>query len=301
MAYALFDRYERSKDRTVLTPAEHGIPSLRMVGHHQTSRAKAPLGEHYHPDCFEFTYIVQGNLLFQVGDESYSLSGGDLFMTLPDEVHSTGNAPLSLHQMYWFQLDASHPERFLFSDPQRAQWIIEALWNLPNRVVRLHSMAEVIFREIFVDLDADTETGRLQAGYLMDVLLCQILKDSRDAGQAMSQDISLAVAYIHGHLRERIALEEVAGAAMLSVPRLKEKFKAETGTSPRNYINFHKIELAKKLLLEGMSVTDAAMELGFSGSDYFSVVFRRYTLSSPSEFVARARQDSPEPEAKARP
>ena len=38
------------------------------------------------------------------------------------------------------------------------------------------------------------------------------------------------------------------------------------------------------------------MALGFSGSDYFSVVFRRYTLLSPTEYQRRSRctgEDAP--------
>ena len=34
-----------------------------------------------------------------------------------------------------------------------------------------------------------------------------------------------------------------------------------------------------------MNVTEAAMSLGFSGSDYFAVVFRRYTSVSPTQYA----------------
>ena len=60
----------------------------------------------------------------------------------------------------------------------------------------------------------------------------------------------------------------------------------EVGISPRNFINFHKVEAAKGLLLEGHSVTDTAMALNFSSSNYFSNVFRRYTSFSPSQYLA---------------
>ena len=55
--------------------------------------------------------------------------------------------------------------------------------------------------------------------------------------------------------------------------------------APRHYVNYHKIQLAKKMLLDGTSVTDTAMELGFGSSSYFTVVFRRYSACTPSEFL----------------
>ena len=46
-----------------------------------------------------------------------------------------------------------------------------------------------------------------------------------------------------------------------------------------------KIEQAKILLLEKMSITDVAMYLGFTSSSYFSTVFKKFTLYTPSEYI----------------
>lgn len=88
-----FDQPLDTRERKILTYDRHGIPGLRMIGCHNTSHATAPLPPHYHRDCFEFTYVVQGNLTFHVDHRRYELSGGDLFLTFPDEIHDTGNAP----------------------------------------------------------------------------------------------------------------------------------------------------------------------------------------------------------------
>lgn len=61
----------------------------------------------------------------------------------------------------------------------------------------------------------------------------------------------------------------------------------QLGTSPRNFINYHKVEQAKRMLQDGKTITQTAMELNFSSSNYFSTVFRRYTSLSPSEYVRR--------------
>lgn len=282
------DNYLNTKERKILTFHEHGIPGLRMIGHHNNTRATAPLPIHYHKNCFEFTYIVQGNLTFYVNGENYPLSGGDLFITRPNEVHDTGNTPMSLHQMYWFQLDVSQTEHILYFDPTFAQWMIEQLDGLSTRVIKMDDSTEPLFKSIFSNLVSGTEVEQALAGTMIQVLLCQIIKNSKLQDFCITPDIAHTTDYILRHIHEKISMEELADIAALSVSRFKQKFKSQIGITPRNYINYHKIELAKKLLQDGVNVTNVAMDLGFSGSDYFSVVFRRYTSVAPTEYVKQA-------------
>ena len=46
---------------------------------------------------------------------------------------------------------------------------------------------------------------------------------------------------------------------------------------------------AAELLKEGKSVTDAAMQLNFSSSNYFSCVFKKYVFCTPSEYMREKR------------
>lgn len=147
-----FDQALDTRERKILTYDRHGIPGLRMIGCHNTSHATAPLPPHYHRDCFEFTYVVQGNLTFHVDHRHYELSGGDLFLTFPDEIHDTGNAPMSLHRMYWFQLDVRCPEGMLGLEGAFARKLIAALSGLDCRVVRMDPAAEGLFKAAFADL-----------------------------------------------------------------------------------------------------------------------------------------------------
>lgn len=291
-----YDEFSDSKERKVYTEHEHGIPGLRMFGYHNTSHAIPALNVHYHKNSFEFTYMVQGNLRFSVGGHSYSLSGGDIFLTFPDEIHDTGNIPMSLHQMYWFQLEVNDPNHFLYMEPSVARYVIEQLRQLPHHVVKVQNVVGTYLADIFDNIVGGTQLGRIQAGQMMGVLLCQILKDSEGPAFRITPDIGRTTDYILEHIEEELDMETLAKVALLSVSRFKQKFKNQLGTSPRSFINYHKIELAKKMLQEGQSVTDTAMELAFSSSNYFSAVFRRYTSVSPTEYLDRfsSKKDSGE-------
>lgn len=287
-----YDHFTYTNERKIYTENEHKIPGLRMIGYHNTSRAIASLNLHYHKDCFEFHYLLQGNLRFSVENRSYPLSGGDLFITFPNQIHDTGDTPMSPHEMYWMQIEVSDIYRFLYIDPGSAAYILEQLHQIQNHVVKMQNSTAGILKEIFANISAGTELGRIQAGQMLGYFLCQIIKNASLPSFRITPDISRATEYIIEHIGEEITMEELAQVALLSVSRFKQKFKAQMGSSPRNFINFHKIEAAKRKLQENRNVTQTAMELGFSSSNYFSSVFRRFTSASPTDYLKQLSDDS---------
>jgi len=68
-------------------------------------------------------------------------------------------------------------------------------------------------------------------------------------------------------------------------------FRNELGVTPIAYLNRYRVSQAKRLLTEtNKSVTEIAMEVGFSDSGYFSRVFRRETGRSPEAFRRASRE-----------
>ena len=111
----------------------------------------------------------------------------------------------------------------------------------------------------------------------------------RAVAQATAGHIRRVLEHILTDLSAGLPLEELAALAELSVSQFKLNFKKEFGTSPRHFINQKKIDRAKELLLAGCSVTETAMQLGFSSSNYFSGVFKKYVFRTPSEYMREKR------------
>ena len=289
-----------SKERKVLTGQTLQVPGLRMYGHHNTAHAISPLDTHYHRDCFEFTYLVHGNVRFSVDGRTYPLSGGDLFVTMPNEVHDTAGIPMSVHQLYWFQLEARDPATFRFMAPAAARGLLAQLSRLPARVIKLEAGETTeLLAKVFQAFHKGDPISRKQGVHLLSYFLYHVVECAETTRFLITPDIGRTIDYIFQHLAEDLPMEELARVALLSESRFKQKFKAEVGTSPRDFVNFHKVEAAKNLLLEGHSVTDVAMELSFSSSNYFSSVFRRYTSFSPTQYpqsMAGASRLSPDNE-----
>lgn len=290
------DSYFVSRYRTVYTWQELGIPGLRMFGKHTMTQACAPLSPHFHKNAYEFTFVTEGAIHFTTQEKDYGLSGSDVFMTCPDEVHSTNFRPLSAGEIIWFQLDVSDPEHFLFLSREAAEELISDLAAIDGHVFRPGSRVFGNIRRAF-ELAGAYSQRHLVCAHLTLVLYELAAASGRQeegcGGQekSFSPDIEKAVSYIRSNLTRELSLEELARLSHLSVSQFKQKFRAQVGMAPRHYVNYHKIQLAKKMLLKGTSVTDTAMELGFGSSSYFTVVFRRYSACTPSEFVRGKSHD----------
>lgn len=110
----------------------------------------------------------------------------------------------------------------------------------------------------------------------------------------LTPEIYRALNFIYDHIYLDISLENLAACSGLSVSQFKVRFKQEVGISPRSFINMQKVEAAKSMLLEGLSKTETALQLGFNTSSYFAAVFKKYTFYTPSEYVrSKNKTDKP--------
>ena len=277
------DTYFASKDRIVLTNNEVRVPGDRVLAHHLMNSSIAPLQAHYHEDCFEFTLIYDGSFIFQAQGQNYKASGSDIFIAYPNEVHSTNQFPLSHGEFYWLQLDCRTDKGFLFLEKPAADDLIQRLQNIRRHLVKLDTDEPFSYLRQAFQLAVNGVSPYLIAGYL--VLFLNLLSNDSVRQQPVSKEIYQALNYIFDHIETDISMEQLAACSNLSVPQFKVKFKKEMGVSPRSFVNTQKIEVAKQLLLEGMSKTDVALQLGFNTSSYFAAVFKKYTFSTPSEYV----------------
>ncbi len=97
--------------------------------------------------------------------------------------------------------------------------------------------------------------------------------------------IQKAKKYVAMHYAEGISLEDVARHVVLSPTYFSALFKSETGTGFIKYLQFVRMEQAKKLLRESsLRIDDIAREVGYHDLKYFNKVFRSETGVKPSEY-----------------
>ncbi len=95
---------------------------------------------------------------------------------------------------------------------------------------------------------------------------------------------------------EKLSLRWIAGTILYTnVDYLGKIFKKETGMNFSHYVMEKRMELAKKLIMEGKKdrIYEVAEKVGYgSNSQYFSQVFKKYTGISPLEYKEITRLSS---------
>jgi AraC family transcriptional regulator len=94
--------------------------------------------------------------------------------------------------------------------------------------------------------------------------------------------------YIEENLARQIPLKELAHLVRLSPHHFCRSFTRSLGLPPHRYQISRRIERGKLLLEKpGVSITDVAMEMGFSSSNSFATAFRRNAGLTPTAYRRR--------------
>jgi len=94
-----------------------------------------------------------------------------------------------------------------------------------------------------------------------------------------------AIERLEGDATKMPTLAEVAKLIGLHPASFCRSFKQSMGLSPHRYILAHRVNRAKEMMNDQrLSLTEIALDCGFSTSSQFSVVFKKITGLSPREF-----------------
>src|SRR3954454_23400857 len=84
----------------------------------------------------------------------------------------------------------------------------------------------------------------------------------------------------------------MARVALMSTAHFSRKFRAAYGETPYAYLMTRRIERAKALLRQGLSVTDACVAVGCTSLGSVRSRFREIVGETPSQYRARDHRDS---------
>ncbi|GAB4580493.1 MAG: substrate-binding domain-containing protein [Anaerolineales bacterium] len=115
------------------------------------------------------------------------------------------------------------------------------------------------------------------------------LERRKKLNQETQRLVRAAMVYIHERYAEPITREEIANYIGITQDYLTFCFRQELGTTPIKYLRRYRVHQAKILLKQtSKTITEIAIEVGFSDSGYFSRVFRQETGVSPEGYRHRA-------------
>lgn len=102
---------------------------------------------------------------------------------------------------------------------------------------------------------------------------------------AYNRNTITAIEYIHSHFQQDISLDEVAGKLNINKSYLSRVFSQDYGKSFTEYVSWYRVEQAKKLLDQGLSIKEVAECVGIRSQSYFFRVFKSCTGVTPNSYL----------------
>jgi AraC-like DNA-binding protein len=265
------------------------IRGALVLGRYQYNKAHPAVPLHQHDHSIEICYLARGEQIYRVGREDFHVRGGDIFLTFPNEPHSTGRTPEQRGDLYWLLVNMAPDRRgFLGCELAEGRRLRASLLAIRPRHFKGSPALKTLLDDVFTTFKNTDFAFRKTAlvislvRFLLEILECN--RCSRNPTGPSSEILAIQ-SYIQAHLsgETTLHLAELAAHAGMSLSRFKARFRQETGIPPAEYVLRCKVEKAKEMLQETRTVTQIAYELGFSSSQHFATVFRRYTGQPPGQ------------------
>jgi AraC-like DNA-binding protein len=102
---------------------------------------------------------------------------------------------------------------------------------------------------------------------------------------AIDGRVAKVVEKIKQTVDDNLSADDLANLVNLSVPRLVQVFKKQTGVPIRRYRLWHRLFVTAVRMGEGDSLTEAALVAGFTDSAHFSHTFKAMLGMTPSTIL----------------
>lgn len=269
-----------------LREIEMDLGGLALLGRLRISRASDPMPMQAHENQFEILYMHSGRKVFFIEGRKYILNGGDVLLTFPGERHGADDVTQNRTMMYYLLFeDPENTPGFCGLETGERKDLAALLRGIRQRSFAVSSGLKKRFDQL---IELETGSCAIRATrtkYLALELIWQVVTEACAGCHDMPDDIGRIAEYIRSNYSKTCSVSELADMVHLSVPRFKQKFKQVTGVPPAEYIIREKIARSEAMLIESStSITDIALDIGFSSSQHFSVVFKKYNGESPQSF-----------------
>jgi AraC-like DNA-binding protein len=101
--------------------------------------------------------------------------------------------------------------------------------------------------------------------------------------------VMLAKDYLAGNLEKNVSLKELSDLTGVGAYHLLHVFRKSVGMPPHAYHVQMRVSQARKLLQDGYSIVDSALETGFYDQSHFTKKFKRVVGLTPREYVLAHR------------
>ncbi|TCM69242.1 AraC family transcriptional regulator [Acinetobacter calcoaceticus] len=216
--------------------------------------------------------------------------GPDHFCLMPKHAETTWDLrdPLTFVHLYYTE--------------QHLHQIAEQIWDKEPRHIELNQQAFVsdpqismLYHHYLLQSAWHNKENHLEISTATTLLLNHLLKKYSNVqwqapevkGGLAPYTLKRVLAWIDAHLNQAITLADLAQQAALSEYHFAHMFKQSMGLAPHQYVMQHRLRLAHQAILtQSQSLSQIALDYGFSSSSHFSHRFKKHFGYTPSQLKA---------------
>ncbi len=245
---------------------------------------------HWHPEV-ELVYGIGGKTAVTVGDKSHVLKAGEMLLIAPRLLHSYRAITQSVEyeaavfDMSLFRFRGAH-----FFDEEITKPLMRGELTFPGLIDESHECHKILRPVVsrFFNEDRDSKA----AAFADLVTLLSILSEkgfltrvSSEDSEGRYDDIKRSIRYMDDHFSQKITLAKLASIANMSPNYFCAYFKAKTGVSAFEQLNYIRIDKACDMLLDrDSSIVDIAESCGYENVGYFIRKFKEIRGCTPSVY-----------------
>lgn len=266
---------------------EKGIPFSAFI-----NKGNMDVQYHWH-NHFELLFIIQGTGFVTIGSDIFNVTKGDFLIIHSNEIHHVkkGEWEILVIQFKPSMISSNYTE--LYESNYFISFIQKKILYLNH--IHLQKNDDVLANLLVDTLD---EFSLKQPGYELNIkgniykIFAWLLRREYiilpGSGSLKEPDISNlknVLDFVQEHYCDKITDEMAAKISHMSYHHFCRTFKKATGRTFLEYVHFVRLSEAEKLLaLTNMSVSEIAVEVGFSNCSHFSRLFKRSKGISPLSY-----------------
>lgn len=222
--------------------------------------------------------VDDGTIAFEYKETELPLKKGEC-VVIPAQTEGCMLKKAKDARLLWLTVEGPLTEDFMRQ--------MNAFNRVPAKQGMLPSMV-ILIRQIVQVLVRHTGTG--EASYQLGQLLWGLIAAHSGQSVATSATLSHEIARVVDALRacryrDAFSLADMAAISRMPVETFRKRFTAELGIPPLGYLQFLKMERAKTLLRDGMSVRQTGVEIGMPDPYHFSKQFKHIVGMSPTAYL----------------
>ena len=250
--------------------------------------------DYHHHDFMKIVILIEGDLTYFIEGKSYILKPWDILLINENEIHKPVINPSKVYEriVIWINpkflqniknLGADLSNCFTLSSQNKFNLIrlnMISLENIKNIINKIQScdndneFASILLKDtLFIE-------------FLIMINRCYIRSSNNNTSDDVIYDklVDDILDFINSNLTHNLSIDIIANKFFTSKYYLMRRFKAITGSSIHNYIVQKRLILAKSLINEGFSMSDACINSGFNDYSNFVRAFKKNYGVSPKHY-----------------